>query len=98
MRELSLLLAGKELRKFDQVNRMTVPPTFRKDLGETVYMMKSIHGEPCLVLFSEEGWEDFSFAFVSAFSGEKQARAQRKLADRVERLTLDKSGRQELSF
>ena len=93
MRGLSLLLAGKELRKFDQVNRMTVPPTFRKDLGETVYIMKSIHGEPCLVIFSEEGWEDFSFAFVSAFSGEKQARAQRKLADRVERLTLDKSGR-----
>ena len=48
---MSLLFAGKELRKFDQVNRMSIPPGFRKDLGETVYMMKSIYKEPCLMIF-----------------------------------------------
>lgn len=90
---MSLLFAGKELRKFDQVNRMSIPPGFRKDLGETVYMMKSIYKEPCLMLFSEEEWEIFSMGFISSFSGEKQAKAQRKLADRVEKLTVDKSGR-----
>ena len=71
---MSLLFAGKELRKFDQVNRMSIPPGYRKDLGE-------------------EEWEIFSMGFISAFSGEKQAKAQRKLADRVEKLTVDKSGR-----
>lgn len=91
--DVSLLFAGKEIRKFDQVNRMSIPPGFRKDLGETVYMMKSIYKEPCLMLFSEEEWEIFSEGFISAFSGEKQAKAQRKLADRVEKLTVDKSGR-----
>jgi MraZ protein len=90
---MSLLFAGKELRKFDQVNRMSIPPGYRKDLGETVYMMKSIYKEPCLMIFSEEEWEIFSMGFISAFSGEKQAKAQRKLADRVEKLTVDKSGR-----
>lgn len=90
---MSLLLAGKELRKFDQVNRMSIPPSFRKDLGETVFVMKSIHKEPCLVIFSEEEWVNFSYGFISSFSGEKQAKAQRRLADRVEKLTVDKSGR-----
>ena len=90
---MSLLFAGKELRKFDQVNRMSIPPSFRKDLGETVFIMKSIHKEPCLVIFCEEEWVIFSQGFISSFSGEKQARAQRKLADRVEKLTVDKSGR-----
>lgn len=90
---MSLLFAGKELRKFDQVNRMSVPPGFRKDLGETVFIMKSIYKEPCLMIFSEEEWEIFSKGFISAFTGEKQAKAQRKLADRVEKLSVDKSGR-----
>lgn len=90
---MSLCFAGKELRKFDQVNRMSIPPTFRKDLGETVFLMKSIYKEPCIMLFSEEEWINFSTGFISSFSGEKQARAQRKLADRVEKLTVDKSGR-----
>lgn len=90
---MSLLFAGKELRKFDQVNRMSIPPSFRKDLGETVFILKSIHDEPCLVIFSEEEWVNFSVGFISSFIGKKQAKAQRKLADRVEKLTVDKSGR-----
>ena len=90
---LSLLLAGKEIRKFDQVNRMAIPPSFRKELGETVVVMKSIHKEPCLILFSEEEWANFSYGVISAFAGEKQAAAQRRLADRVEKVTVDKSGR-----
>ena len=90
---LSLLLAGKEIRKFDQVNRMAIPPSFRKELGETVIVMKSIHKEPCLILFSEEEWANFSYGVISAFTGEKQAAAQRRLADRVEKLAVDKSGR-----
>ena len=84
---MSLLLAGKETRKFDQVNRMAIPPSFRKELGET------IHKEPCLILFSEEEWANFSYGVISAFTGEKQAAAQRRLADRVEKVTVDKSGR-----
>ncbi len=91
--DMSLLLAGKETRKFDQGNRMAIPPSFRKELGENVVLMKSIHKEPCIIIFSEEEWENFSYGVISAFQGEKQATAQRRLADRAEKVSIDKSGR-----
>ena len=90
---MSLLLAGKEIRKFDQVNRMAIPPSFRKELGETVYLLKPIHKEPCLMLFSEDEWSNFNFEVISHFEGAQQAKAQRMLANRVEMVTVDKSGR-----
>ena len=90
---MSLILAGKELRKFDQVNRMAIPPSFRKELGETVYILKPIHKEPCLMLFSEEEWANFNFEVISHFEGAQQAKAQRLLANRVEMVSVDKSGR-----
>ncbi len=86
-------LNGKELRKFDQVNRMSLPPKFRKGLGDDIVIMKSIHKEPCLILFSEEAWDAFSENVLSSFEGAKQADAQRKLANRSDTVALDKSGR-----
>lgn len=86
-------LNGKETRKFDQVNRMPLPPKFRKGLGDDIVILKSIHKEPCLVLFSEEGWDDFTDIVLSSFDGEHQADAQRKLANRSDTVTPDKSGR-----
>lgn len=91
---MSLLLAGKESRKFDQVNRIALPTCFRKEIGETAILMKSVHNEPCLMLFTEQGWEDFSYAFIYSYDEPmKRAKAQRRLADRVEKVTVDKTGR-----
>lgn len=86
-------LNGKELRKFDQVNRMPLPPKFRKGLGDDIVILKSIHKEPCLILYSSEGWDNFTDIVLSAFDGEYQADAQRKLANRSDTVTPDKSGR-----
>lgn len=86
-------LNGKELRKFDQVNRMSLPPKFRKGLGEDIVIMKSIHKEPCLILFSEEAWDGFTENVLASFEGAKQADAQRRLANRSDTVALDKSGR-----
>ncbi len=86
-------LNGKELRKFDQVNRMSLPPKFRKGLGDDIVIMKSIHKEPCLILFSEEAWDAFTENVLASFEGAKQADAQRKLANRSDTVALDKSGR-----
>ncbi len=91
---MSLLLAGKESRKFDQVNRVALPTCFRKYIGETAILMKSLQKEPCIMLFPEESWEDFSYAFINSFDDPvKRSKAQRRLADRVEKITIDKSGR-----
>ena len=55
--------------------------------------MKSIHKEPCLILFSEEAWDAFTENVLASFEGAKQADAQRKLANRSDTVALDKSGR-----
>ncbi len=86
-------LKGTELRKFDQVNRMSIPPKFRGELGETVVIMKSIHKEPCLMLFSEKAWDAFRKKAIEKYEGAMQAKAERKLAGRSDVLSVDKSGR-----
>lgn len=86
-------LNGKELRKFDQVNRMSLPPKFRKGLGDDIVILKPIHKEPCLILFSSEGWDNFSDIVLEKFDGAKRADAQRRLANRSDVVIPDKSGR-----
>ncbi len=84
---------GTELRKFDQVNRMSIPPKYRGELGETVVIMKSIHQERCLMLFSEKAWDDFRKKAIAKYEGAMQATAERKLAGRSDVVSVDKSGR-----
>lgn len=85
---------GKETRKFDQTKRMPVPPRFKKGLGESFIMMKSIHGEPCIMLFPEDAWVKFRNSLISSSSNsEIQSKRERKLADMTETVSLDKSGR-----
>ena len=55
---------GTEMRKFDQVNRMSIPPQFRSDLGSPVVIMKSLHNDPCLLIFSEKEYDRFSKGIV----------------------------------
>ncbi len=86
-------LLGKELRKFDQVNRMTIPPKFRTTLGDNIVIMKPLTEEPCLILFSEESWDSFNDRVLEAFSGAEQATVQRIITDRVDPVTVDRSGR-----
>ncbi len=90
---LSASFAGHEIRKFDQGNRIAIPTMFRKDLGESFIVLKSIQDEPCLVLFSEEEWINFSDGVTEAFEGRKQAAVQRKLASMSDKVTVDKQGR-----
>ena len=47
-------LGGKFKRKFDQVNRMSIPPEFRELLGSKVYLISSLYDDPCIWVFSEE--------------------------------------------
>lgn len=90
---LSASFAGQEIRKFDQGNRIAIPTMFRKDLGESFIVLKSIQNEPCLVLFSEEEWIRFSEGVTEAYEGRKQSAVQRKLASMSDKVTVDKQGR-----
>ena len=90
---MSASFAGHEIRKFDQGNRIAVPTMFRKDLGESFIVLKSIQDEPCLVLFSEEEWINFCDGVTEMFEGRQQAAVQRKLASMSDKVSLDKQGR-----
>ena len=83
----------KETRCFDQVNRMAIPPQFREHLKPGAVLVKSVHNDPCLVLFTLKDWERFSASVTAAYTGKDQARAERKLANRSERVNLDSAGR-----
>lgn len=90
---MSASFAGHETRKFDQGNRIAIPTMFRKELGESFIVLKSIQDEPCLVLFSEEEWINFSDGVTEMFEGRQQAAVQRKLASMSDKVTVDKQGR-----
>lgn len=81
------------MRKFDQVNRMSIPPQFRAELGSPVVIVKSIYNEPCLYVFSEKEYDRFSKALLRKYKGRQQAMAQRQIADKIDIAAVDKSGR-----
>lgn len=86
-------LKSSEMRKFDQVNRMSIPPQFRAELGSPVVIVKSIHEDPCLFIYSEKEYDRFSKALLRNYKGRQQAMAQRQLASRIDLAIVDKSGR-----
>lgn len=86
-------LQGKEIRKFDQVSRMTLPPKHRRGLGDEIIIFRPVHREPCVMLFSTEGWEEFYENLLECFDGAEQAVAERKIANRCDVLIPDKSNR-----
>ena len=86
-------LGGKFKRKFDQVNRMSIPPEFRELLGSKVYLISSLYDDPCIWVFSEEKFAIFAEGIDDTFEGEEQAQIQRLLADRLSIAGVDRSGR-----
>ena len=72
-------LGGKFKRKFDQVNRMSIPPEFRELLGSKVYLISSLYDDPCIWVFSEEKFAMFAEGIDDTFEGEEQAQIQRLL-------------------
>ena len=63
-------LGGKFKRKFDQVNRMSIPPEFRELLGSKVYLISSLYDDPCIWVFSEEKFAIFAEGIDDTFGTE----------------------------
>lgn len=90
---MAAYFAGKERRKFDQVNRMSLPPAFRDGLGHTVYILKSPQDDPCLLIYSEEEWGLFMEMVAESYEAEELIDAERCIADTSEMASVDKGGR-----
>ncbi len=84
---------GRELRKFDQVNRLAIPAKFRSRYGNTVYLLKNFQGDKCIILYSEEDYIKVYDNIAKSFSGAMLTRVQRLFVENTDMAVMDKAGR-----
>ena len=51
------MLTGEHEHTIDDKNRLTLPARFRQSFADGVVVTRGI--EPCLAVYTREGWEDF---------------------------------------
>ena len=87
------MLLGEFEHTIDDKNRLTLPARFRQSFADGVVITRGI--DPCLAVFTKEGWEDFSssrLAGLDRFS--REAREMRRyLFSATVESELDKQGR-----
>ena len=84
---------GRELRKFDQVNRLAIPAKFRSRYGNTVYLLKNFQGDKCIIMYSEEDYLTVYDNIAKSFSGAMLTRVQRLFVENTDMAVMDKAGR-----
>ncbi len=91
--EMKNCLGGRELRKFDQVNRIAIPTRFRSRYGDTVYLFKNFQSNDCVVVYSEEDYLKVYDNISKSYTGAALTYVQRLFLDNIDMATIDKSGR-----
>jgi len=86
-------LGGRELRKFDQANRLTIPPRFRSRYDNAVYLFKNFQSKDCIVLYSEEDYIKVFDNISKVYTGEVLTKVQQLFINNIDMATMDKSGR-----
>ena len=87
------MLLGEYEHTIDDKNRLTLPARFRQSFEDGVVITRGI--EPCLAVYTQEGWEDFvssSLAGLDRFSREARDMKRYLFSATVES-ELDKQGR-----
>ena len=84
---------GKEVRKIDSASRVSIPASFRSRLGQTVYLLKSLSKEPCVIIYSEEGWQEYYKNLSNIYEGKLLTKFQRRSVGNVDMAVVDKCGR-----
>ncbi len=84
---------GRELRKFDQVNRITIPTRFRSRYGNTVYLFKNFQSNDCIVVYSEEDYLKVYDGLADVYSGAELTYVQRLFSNNIDMAVIDKAGR-----
>jgi MraZ protein len=86
-------LGGRELRKFDQLNRISIPTKFRARYGNTVYLFKNFQSKDCIVVYSEEDYLKVYDGISKSYTGAALTMVQRLFLDNIDMATVDKAGR-----
>jgi MraZ protein len=87
------MLTGVYEHTIDDKNRLTLPARFRQSFADGVVVTRGI--EPCLAVYTREGWEDFRssrLAGLDRFSREARE-MNRYLFSATVDTELDKQGR-----
>jgi transcriptional regulator MraZ len=87
------LLLGEYEHTIDDKNRLTLPARFREAFADGVVVTRGI--DPCLAVYTREGWEDFvrsQLAGLDQFSREAR-QLRRFLFSAGTEAELDKQGR-----
>jgi len=85
---------GSQTCKVDNKGRITIPATFRRFLGtdgETLVVTKS--GDPCLRLYTPEGWQAFQDKLNALPGGKEKKLVVRFFSLNSAILQVDKQGR-----
>jgi MraZ protein len=87
------MLLGEYEHTLDDKNRLTLPARFRQPFGDGVVVTRGV--DPCLVVFTREGWERFVTARLEGldpFSREARQMSRFIFAGAAE-TQLDRQGR-----
>jgi MraZ protein len=87
------MLLGEHEHTIDNKNRLTLPARFRQSFEDGVVITRGI--EPCLAVYTREGWDDFVSSHLSGldrFSREARDMRRYLFAATVE-TELDRQGR-----
>ncbi len=85
-------MAGDNLYTMDDNGRVMIPMKFREQLGERIQLARGI-GEPCLYLYSLEGWKNQTDKILAKGSSKNLRTIKRVFIGTSEELPLDKQGR-----
>ncbi len=87
------MLHGEYEHTIDDKNRLTLPARFRQSFADGVVITRGI--EPCLAVYTKNGWEDFSSSRLSGLDRfSREARDMRRyLFSGTVESELDKQGR-----
>ncbi len=86
-------LCGTELRKIDSAGRLSIPAGFRSRFGSSVYLLKALSGDKCLIVYTEEGWLSYYNGLSAKYEGRALVVKQRRSIGNSKRSLVDKDGR-----
>ena len=86
-------LGGREIRKFDSMNRVVIPAPFRSRYGNVVYLFKNFQNNDCVVVYSEEDYLKVYNGIAKTYTGAELAFMQNLFTDHIDMCVIDKAGR-----
>ncbi len=86
-------LVGTYTHNLEQTTRLAIPAKMRAELGKEFMLARSPSGEPCLLVYSFEDWDDVMASVNDQDASEELTFIQRSIYADAEIVSLDKYGR-----